>query len=132
VVLPAVGSIGGVVQTVIGEGDGWVRGYEALTGKKLWEFDTNPKDSVWPKTRNEIVSTPVIWQDKVFIANGQDPESGQGPGHLYAIDATKHGDITPAAGSGSTTKSSARFRRAPLRTACCSTPISPAISTAWT
>jgi outer membrane protein assembly factor BamB len=91
---PAVGAIGGVVQVVIGEGDGWVRGYEALTGKKLWEFDTNPKDSVWPKTRNEIVSTPVIWQNKVFIANGQDPESGQGPGHLYAIDATRRGDIT--------------------------------------
>jgi outer membrane protein assembly factor BamB len=91
---PAVGAIGGVAQAVIGEGDGWVRGYEALTGKKLWEFDTNPKNSVWPKTRNEIVSTPVIWQNRVFIANGQDPESGQGPGHLYAIDATKRGDIT--------------------------------------
>jgi outer membrane protein assembly factor BamB len=91
---PAVGSIGGVVQVVIGEGDGWVRGYEALTGKKLWEFDTNPKDSLWPKTRNEIISTPVIWQNRVFIANGQDTESGQGPGHLYAIDATKRGDIT--------------------------------------
>jgi outer membrane protein assembly factor BamB len=91
---PAVGAIGGVAQAVLGEGDGWVRGYEALTGRKLWEFDTNPKDSVWPKTRNEIVATPVIWQNKVFIANGQDPESGQGPGHLYAIDATKRGDIT--------------------------------------
>jgi outer membrane protein assembly factor BamB len=91
---PAVAAIGGVVQVVIGEGDGWVRGYEALTGKKLWEFDTNPRDSVWPRTRNEVVSTPVIWQNKVFIANGQDPESGQGPGHLYAIDATKRGDIT--------------------------------------
>jgi len=91
---PAVGAIGGVVQVVIGEGDGWVRGYEALTGKKLWEFDTNPKDSAWPKTRSEVISTPVIWQNKVFIANGQDPESGQGPGHLYAIDATKRGNIT--------------------------------------
>ena len=91
---PAVAAIGGVVQVVMGEGDGWVRGYEALTGRKLWEFDTNPKDSVWPRTRNEIISTPVIWQNKVFIANGQDPESGQGPGHLYAIDATKRGDIT--------------------------------------
>jgi outer membrane protein assembly factor BamB len=91
---PAVGDIGGVVQVVMGDGDGWVRGYEALIGKKLWEFDTNPKDSVWPKTRNEIVSTPVIWQNKVFIANGQDPAGGQGPGHLYAIDATRRGDIT--------------------------------------
>jgi outer membrane protein assembly factor BamB len=79
---------------VMGEGDGWVRGYEVLTGKKLWEFDLNPKDSVWPKTRNEVISTPVIWENKVFIANGQDPEHGEGVGHLYAIDATKRGDIT--------------------------------------
>jgi outer membrane protein assembly factor BamB len=91
---PSVGKIGDVVQVVAGEGDGWVRGYEALTGKKLWEFDLKPKDSVWPKTRNEVISTPVIWQDKVFIANGQDPEHGEGVGHLYAIDATKRGDIT--------------------------------------
>ena len=90
----AVGKIGDVVQVVIGQGDGWVRGYEAGGGKKLWEFDLNPKDSVWPKTRNEVISTPVIYDNKVFIANGQDPEHGEGVGHLYAIDATKRGDIT--------------------------------------
>jgi outer membrane protein assembly factor BamB len=78
----------------MGQGDGWVRSYEALTGKKLWEFDTNPKDSIWPKTRNEIISTPVIFEDKVYIANGQDPEHGEGIGHMYCIDATKRGDIT--------------------------------------
>jgi outer membrane protein assembly factor BamB len=91
---PAVATVGGAAQVVIGEGDGWVRSYEALSGKKLWEFDTNPKNSVWPKTRNEIIATPVIWQNKVYIANGQDPEAGAGPAHLYAIDATKRGDIT--------------------------------------
>jgi outer membrane protein assembly factor BamB len=91
---PAVATVDGAAQVVIGEGDGWVRSYEALSGKKLWEFDTNPKNSVWPKTRNEILATPVIWQNKVYVANGQDPEAGAGPAHLYAIDATKRGDIT--------------------------------------
>jgi outer membrane protein assembly factor BamB len=91
---PSVGTIGGVDQVVSAQGDGWVRGYETLTGKKLWEFDTNPKDSVWPKTRNETIGTPVIYEDRVYIANGQDPEHGEGVGHLYAIDATKRGDIT--------------------------------------
>ena len=91
---PSVGKIGDVVQVVHGQGDGWVRGYEAMTGKKLWEFDCNPKDSVWPKTRNELISTPVIFDNKVYIANGQDPEHGEGVGHLYCIDATKRGDIT--------------------------------------
>jgi outer membrane protein assembly factor BamB len=32
--------------------------------------------------------------DRVYIANGQDPEHGEGVGHFYAIDATKRGDIT--------------------------------------
>ncbi len=91
---PAVGKIGGVDQVVMGQGDGWVRGYEAMTGKKLWEFDSNPKDSVWPKTRNEVISTPVIYDNKVYIANGQDPEHGEGVGHLYCIDGSKRGDIT--------------------------------------
>src|ERR1051325_7478369 len=91
---PAIADIGGVRQVVHAQGDGWVRGYEAQTGKKLWEFDTNPKDSVWPKTRNELISTPVIYEDRVYIANGQDPEHGEGVGHMYCIDATKRGDIT--------------------------------------
>jgi outer membrane protein assembly factor BamB len=91
---PAVGTIGGVLQVVSGQGDGWVRGYEAETGKKLWEFDTNPKDAVWPRTRNELIATPVIYQNRVYIGNGQDPEHGEGVGHFYAIDATKRGDIT--------------------------------------
>ncbi len=91
---PSVGEVGGVMQVVHAQGDGWVRGYEAVTGKKLWEFDTNPKDSVWPKTRNEVISTPVIYDNVVYITNGQDPEHGEGVGHAYAIDATKRGDIT--------------------------------------
>jgi outer membrane protein assembly factor BamB len=91
---PSVAEVDGVVQVVSAQGDGWVRGYRADTGEKLWEFDTNPKDSVWPRTRNELIATPVIYQNRVYIANGQDPEHGEGVGHFYAIDATKRGDIT--------------------------------------
>jgi outer membrane protein assembly factor BamB len=91
---PAVAAAGGVVQVIHPQGDGWVRSYEAMKGEKLWEFDTNPKDSVWPKTRNETISTPVVVDGVVYVANGQDPEHGEGVGHLYAIDPTKRGDIT--------------------------------------
>jgi len=91
---PTVGRVGGVLQVISAQGDGWVRGYEAETGKKLWEFDTNPKDAVWPRTRNELIGTPVIYEDRVYIGNGQDPEHGEGTGHFYAIDPTKRGDIT--------------------------------------
>jgi outer membrane protein assembly factor BamB len=89
-----VATIAGVVMVIHPQGDGWVRSYEALTGKKLWEFDTNPKDSVWPKTRNETIATPVVSGNIVYMANGQDPEHGEGVGHLYAIDGIKRGDIT--------------------------------------
>ena len=91
---PTVGKIGDVVQVIHGQGDGWVRGYDAVSGKKLWEFDLNPKESVWPKTRNEIISTPVIYDNLIYLANGQDPEHGEGVGHMYCIDGTKRGDIT--------------------------------------
>ena len=91
---PSVGRIGGVDQVVSAQGDGWIRGYDPTTGTKLWEFDSNPKDSIWPRTRNEVIATPVIYQDRVYLANGQDPEHGEGVGHFYAIDATKRGDIT--------------------------------------
>jgi outer membrane protein assembly factor BamB len=91
---PTVATIDGVVQVISAQGDGWVRGYEAASGKKLWEFDTNPKTSVWPRTRNEIIGTPVVANNRVYIANGQDPEHGEGVGHFYAIDPTKRGDIT--------------------------------------
>jgi outer membrane protein assembly factor BamB len=91
---PAVFKAGDVVQVAMGEGDGWIRGYEAETGKLLWAFDSNPKESVWPKTRNEVIATPVFHDGLLYIANGQDPEHGEGVGHLYAIDPTKRGDIT--------------------------------------
>jgi outer membrane protein assembly factor BamB len=41
-----------------------------------------------------VISTPVIYKDRIYIANGQDPEHGEGTGHFYAIDPTKRGDIT--------------------------------------
>jgi len=89
-----VAEIGGVTQVIHPQGDGWVRSFDAKTGQKLWEFDANPKDSVWPKTRNELIATPVVYEGLVYIGNGQDPEHGEGPGHFYAIDPTKRGDIT--------------------------------------
>ena len=65
-----------------------------MTGTKLWEIDSKPQGAVWPKTRNELISTAVIYEEKVYIANGQDPEHGEGVGHFYCLDATKRGDIT--------------------------------------
>ena len=83
-------------------GDGWVYAFEPETGNIIWKFDCNPKDSVWELggrgTRNNIISTPVVYDDKVFIAVGQDPEHGEGVGHLWCIDPSQTGDVTETAG----------------------------------
>ena len=95
---PAYGVINGKPQVIFPGGDGWIYSLEPETGTLIWKFDCNPKDSVWELggrgTRNNIISTPVIWEDKVYISVGQDPEHGEGIGHLWAIDATGEGDIT--------------------------------------
>jgi outer membrane protein assembly factor BamB len=91
---PALGEVAGVMQVFFPGGDGWLYGFEAKTGKKLWSFNLNPKDAVWPKTMNYIISTPVFYDGKVFLAVGQDPDNGQGVGHMYCIDPSKTGDIT--------------------------------------
>jgi hypothetical protein len=126
---PAVAKVGDTVQVVMGEGDGWVRSYEAVSGKKLWEFDLNPKDSVWPKTRNEVISTPIIIDNVVYLANGQDPEHGEGVGHLYAIDATKRGDITKEGQIWHYDKIRRSISTARTRTESFTTPISAASCT---
>lgn len=97
---PAYGTIGGEEQVIFAGGDGWLRGFHPMTGEILWEFDANPKGSEWKQgrgDRNNIIATPVIFDDKVFVAVGQDPEHGEGVGHLWAVDATKRGDITDTA-----------------------------------
>ena len=97
---PSYGVINGREQAIFAGGDGWLRSFEVKSGALIWEFDCNPKNSEWKQgrgDRNNIIATPVIFDNKVFIAVGQDPEHGEGVGHLWAIDATKTGDVTETA-----------------------------------
>jgi outer membrane protein assembly factor BamB len=43
---------------------------------------------------SEIIATPVFYQNRVYVAIGQDPMHGRGKGLLHCIDATQTGDIT--------------------------------------
>jgi len=101
---PTVGILGGVPQVIFAGGDGWTYSFKADKGKDgkpelLWKFDTNPKSSEWilggRGTRNNIIATPVIYDGLVYVAVGQDPEHGEGEGHLWCIDPTKRGDVSP-------------------------------------
>jgi outer membrane protein assembly factor BamB len=95
---PAYGVVKGKAQVIFGGGDGWCYSYEPKTGKLIWKYNLNPPDAKYilggRGTANEIIATPVIWDDKVFLCVGQDPEHGEGIGHLHCIDATKTGDVT--------------------------------------
>lgn len=95
---PTYGVANGREMIIMPGGDGVLYTFAPKTGELLWTFDCNPKGSVWELggsgTRNNLISTPVFYDNKVFIGVGQDPEHGEAPGHLWAIDATLSGDIT--------------------------------------
>lgn len=104
---PTIANLGGVDQVIFGGGDGWVYSFKADRGNDgkptlLWKFDGNPKTSEWilggRGTRNNIIATPVIYDGLVYVAVGQDPEHGEGIGHLWCIDPTKKmdgSDVSP-------------------------------------
>ena len=98
---PSHGVVNGQSQIYFPGGDGIIYALNPEDGELIWKFDCNPKDSIWELggrgTRNNIIATPVFFENKVFIGVGQDPEHGVGPGHFFCIDATKTGDVTDSA-----------------------------------
>lgn len=100
---PAYAVLGDVPQVIFGGGDGYLYGFLAQgedgNPKLLWKFDCNPKDAEYMlgghSTRNHIVATPMIYDGLVYVAVGADPEHGEGNGHLWCIDPTKRGDVSP-------------------------------------
>ncbi len=99
---PAYAVIDGVAQVIFGAGDGWLYGFAAAgengKSKMLWKFDCNPKTSLYKlqgATRNHLIATPVIYNGLVFVAVGEDPEHGEGDGHLWCVDPKGRGDISP-------------------------------------
>ncbi len=61
-----------------------------------YKTDKNGKPFKYPAAEgpSEINSTPVFYKNRVYVATGQDPEHGEGVGHLVCLDATKTGDVT--------------------------------------
>jgi outer membrane protein assembly factor BamB len=92
---PAAAEVNGKTHVVFPGGDGWLYGLEAKTGELLWKFDLNPKKAKPYKftapgsERCFPVATPVVYDNKVYIGVGQEPDDGQGVGHLWCIDITK-------------------------------------------
>ena len=95
---PTVAAIRGQVQVIVPQSDGWVRGFDPMTGETLWEFDVNAKESVYTlggrSRRNLLLGNAVVYDDRVYVASGKDAEQGNGPGRLVCIDPTKRGDVS--------------------------------------
>lgn len=95
---PTVAEVAGKVQVIVPQSDGWLRAFDPETGAKLWEFDVNPKLSVYRlggrSNRNSLLGNAVVYDGRVYLASGMDAEKGEGPGRLVCIDPTKRGDVS--------------------------------------
>jgi outer membrane protein assembly factor BamB len=101
---PTYAEINGVRQVIFPGGDGWLYGLVPETGEIIWKFDCNPKNGVYELggtgTKNDFLATPVVYDNKVYIAVGQDPEHTDGIGKVWCIAPTKKGDISDELSAG--------------------------------
>jgi outer membrane protein assembly factor BamB len=101
---PVYGEVKGVRQVIFPGGDGWLYSFVPETGELIWKFDCNPKDAVYELggtgTRSDFVGTPVVYDNKVYIGSGQDPEHATGAANFYGTAPTKKGDISRTIISG--------------------------------
>jgi outer membrane protein assembly factor BamB len=96
---PVAANVNGRTQVLFGGGDGWLRAYDAASGRELWRFDGNPKNASWlPRpgvsSRSSIIASPVFADGRIFVAMGQDPSHGDGPSFVHAISPNGQGDVT--------------------------------------
>lgn len=109
---PAAGMINGKETVVFGAGDGFTYGFDAnefdeekdgdetfYLMKETFKVDCCPKEyrfdengepikyATYPGP-SEIIASPVVHNDKIYVAIGQDPEHGEGVGALTCIDPT--------------------------------------------
>lgn len=99
---PALAMIEGKAQIIFPCGNGWIYALDPKTGEEIWKCDLNPKETVYELggrgSRNEVIATPVVYENSVIVGVGQDPEHGEGTGHLWRIDARKTGDVSAELG----------------------------------
>jgi outer membrane protein assembly factor BamB len=89
----AYAEVGGKGQVIFPGGDGWLYSFESKTGELLWKFNCNPSTATFKvggdSDKNYFLATPVIYDNKVYIGTGQNPDYGAGVGHFWCIDLTK-------------------------------------------
>ncbi|HID23827.1 MAG TPA: pyrrolo-quinoline quinone, partial [Planctomycetaceae bacterium] len=82
---PITAVIEGQSLLVFGSGDGGVHAFQTRTGRPVWKYYAS---------RRGINTTPVIEGTTVFCGHSEENLVGNRMGALFAIDATRQGDIT--------------------------------------
>jgi outer membrane protein assembly factor BamB len=110
---PAYAEINGVPTVVFGAGDGYTYGFHANEFdlekdgdeefhlmKELWKVNCCPNEyrfddkgepikyATYPGP-SEIISSPAVYNNKIYTVIGQDPEHGEGVGAITCIDPSK-------------------------------------------
>lgn len=105
--------VGGRWEILYGGGDGTCYSFEPVEPganggvsllKKIWWFDCIPPEYKYRDGKpvpyaakdgpSEIIGTPAVYHNKVYVTIGQDPRFGRGRGCLSCIAAGKTGDVT--------------------------------------
>ncbi|MCI0378855.1 MAG: PQQ-binding-like beta-propeller repeat protein, partial [Gemmataceae bacterium] len=94
---PAYTEVNGKGQVIFASGGSWIYSFEPLTGELLWKCNCNPvprKDA--DEMVNYFVSTPVIYDNKLYIGMGLRPEHESPTRFSYflCLDITKKGDVS--------------------------------------
>ncbi len=104
-------NLAGTPTVIFGAGDGYCYGFGTKAEKdadgfdilpELWKVNCCPDEYRFDEQGNpikyatypgpsEIIASPVVYNDKVYVAIGQDPEHGEGVGALTCIDPSKGG-----------------------------------------
>ena len=102
---PAGGVVNGKDTVIFGGGDGICYAFDLASAvggeqsilKELWKLDCNPPEYRMKAGKplkyatfdgpSEVIATPVLYKNRVYVPIGQDPEHGEGIGQMLCIDA---------------------------------------------
>jgi outer membrane protein assembly factor BamB len=102
---PSLVTINGKQQIVWGGGDGVCYAFETTPApggkyggvlKKIWSYDVNRGNTKVYKSNggpSEIIATPTVFDNKIYVSTGQDWTHGNPKCHVACIDPTKTGTI---------------------------------------
>ncbi|MBI1349282.1 PQQ-binding-like beta-propeller repeat protein [bacterium] len=84
---PIITTVGGQTQFIIGTGDGGVYSYQPRTGKHIWKYNVSMRG---------LNTGPVAMGNMIICGHSEENIDDTKMGALFAIDASKSGDLTKA------------------------------------